>query len=76
LDVDNSLGTKTLLVLGGIDTATNKARITENYGINTTRIKTDLENSLNAIRTSNGSALSTYMSTYMPSSSELTRKLD
>ena len=58
------------------DTATNKARITENYWINTARIKTDLDNSLNQIRTSNGSALSTYMNTYMPSSSELTRKLD
>lgn len=58
------------------NTALNKARITENYGINTTRIKTDLENSLNNIKTTVGSELSTYMNTYMPSSSELTRKLD
>ena len=74
--IENMNRLKTRAERDSEDTALNKSRINETYWINTTRIKTDLENSLNQIKTQNGSALSTYLAEYAPSSSELTRKLD
>lgn len=58
------------------DTAMNKGRVIEDFNINMTRAKQDLETTLNEIKTTNGAALWQYLNEYAPSSSELTRKLN
>ncbi len=58
------------------DTAMNKGRVIEDFNINMTRAKQDLETTLNEIKITNGAALWQYLNEYAPSSSELTRKLN
>lgn len=58
------------------DTVRGKKQISENYEINSTRNKEELERNIKDIKMKAGVEMAQYLNQYAPSSSELTRQLD
>lgn len=58
------------------DTAQYKARVSEEFNINSTRAKEDLDKYMNEVKTQTGGELNKYLLEYSPTSTELQRKIE